>query len=81
MSQVRILDVRPLIPMERHRQIFETCRALKPGKRFVLVNDHDPRPLYYQFDAEHTGALSWTYPAQGSLAWQVQIGRLAAAHS
>ena len=81
MSQARILDVRPLIPMERHRQIFETYRALKPGESFVLVNDHDPRPLYYQFDAEHTGEFSWNYLQQGPATWQVEIGRLAAAHS
>ena len=81
MSQARILDVRPLIPMERHRQIFETYRALKPGESFVLVNDHDPRPLYYQFDAEHTGEFSWNYLQRGPDTWQVEIGRPAAVHS
>ena len=34
-SQPRLLDVRRLIPMERHRQIFETYGKLQPGESFV----------------------------------------------
>ncbi len=77
-SQPRLLDVRTLIPMERHRQIFETYAKLQPGESFVLVNDHDPKPLYYQFEAEHTGQFSWNYLQQGPQVWQVEIGRSAA---
>ena len=77
MSQPEILDVRQLIPMERHRRIFETYARLTPGESFVLVNDHDPKPLYYQFEAEHTGEFSWNYLQQGPVTWQVQIGRTA----
>ena len=80
-SQPKTLDVRKLIPMDRHRLIFETYGKLKPGESFVLVNDHDPKPLYYQFEAEHTGEFSWNYLEQGPATWQVQIGRTAAAHS
>ena len=75
MSQAKLLDVRRLIPMERHRQIFGTYEKLKPGESFVLVNDHDPKPLYYQFEAEHTGQFSWNYLQQGPQVWQVEIGR------
>ncbi len=32
--------------------IFHTFEALKPGEAFVLVNDHDPKPLCYQFKFE-----------------------------
>ena len=79
-SQPKMLDVRTLIPMERHRLIFATYGELKPGESFVLVNDHDPKPLYYQLEAEHTGEFSWNYLQQGPATWQVQIGRNAAAH-
>lgn len=78
-SQSKMLDVRKLIPMERHRLIFETYGKLRPGESFVLVNDHDPKPLYYQFEAEHTGQFSWNYLEQGPATWQVEIGRKAAA--
>lgn len=73
------LDVRNEIPARRHELIFETYGALEPGNGFVLVNDHDPKPLYYQFEAEHKGEFSWDYLEQGPDVWRVRIGRVAAA--
>jgi uncharacterized protein (DUF2249 family) len=49
---------------------------LQPGESFTLVNDHDPRPLYYQFSAELTGQFSWNYLEAGPETWQVEIGKL-----
>ena len=77
-TKAKVLDVRTLIPMERHRLIFETYANLKTGDSFLLVNDHDPKPLYYQFEAEHNGEFSWKYVQQGPTTWQVEIGRTAA---
>ena len=77
-TQDRQLDVRTEPPARRHELIFETYGALTPGSAFVLVNDHDPKPLYYQFDAEHTGQFSWDYLEQGPEVWRVRIGRPAA---
>jgi uncharacterized protein (DUF2249 family) len=74
-TDARVLDVRDVVPRERHRLIFETFAALAPGEAFVLTNDHDPRPLYYQFQAEHTGTFSWDYLEQGPEVWRVRIGR------
>lgn len=73
----RPLDVRSVIARERHTLIFETFTSLRPGEAFVLINDHDPRPLYYQFQAEHTGQFSWNYLEQGPEVWRVRIGRSA----
>ncbi len=78
MSKTRILDVRMLAPAERHRRIFATYEELAAGAKFELVNDHDPRPLYYQFDAEYHGAFSRRYLEQGPEVWRVEIGRPAA---
>ena len=78
MSQDRELDVRELIPRDRHTQIFENYHALEPGTAFVLVNDHDPKPLYYQFQAEHTGQFSWEPLEEGPEVWRVRIGRTTA---
>lgn len=75
MSDVSVLDVRRLVPAQRHQQIFATWGKLEPGARFMLVNDHDPKPLYYQFDAEHHGEFSWNYVEQGPEVWRVEIGR------
>jgi uncharacterized protein (DUF2249 family) len=71
----QILDVRNEIPRRRHELIFETFGKLESGTGFVLVNDHDPKPLYYQFDAEHSGEFSWDYLEQGPETWRVRIGR------
>jgi uncharacterized protein (DUF2249 family) len=71
------LDVRNVAPRERHTLIFDTYTGLKPGEAFTLINDHDPRPLYYQFEAEHTGQFSWNYLEQGPEVWRVRIGRRA----
>lgn len=75
MADARILDVRTLVPAERHRRIFATYESLASGEAFELVNDHDPKPLYYQFDAEHHGAFIWQYLEQGPEVWRVAIGR------
>jgi uncharacterized protein (DUF2249 family)/iron-sulfur cluster repair protein YtfE (RIC family) len=72
------LDVRDLPPARRHEAIFATYQALAPGAGFVLVNDHDPKPLRYQFEAEHRGEFTWDYLESGPEAWRVRIGRAAA---
>ena len=73
------LDVRTEIPLRRHELIFEAFAALPVGQAYVLVNDHDPKPLRYQFEAENTGEFSWEYLEQGPQVWRVRIGRTAAA--
>ena len=70
-----ILDVRSEPPARRHTLIFGTYDALGSGEGFVLVNDHDPKPLWYQFEAEHKDAYSWDYLEQGPEVWRVRIGR------
>ena len=52
-----ILDVRNIVPRERHPKIFNTFDGLKKGDMMVLINDHDPKPLKYQLDAERSGQL------------------------
>ncbi|HED04950.1 MAG TPA: DUF2249 domain-containing protein [Candidatus Fraserbacteria bacterium] len=71
------LDLRPMPPRERHPLIFETFESLQPGEAFVLINDHDPKPLFYQFQAERAGQFDWEYLAKGPEAWRVRIGRKA----
>src|SRR5574338_113535 len=60
-----VLDVRDMAPRIRHPKIFETFDALAPGTAFVLVNDHDPKPLFYQFEAERKGTFRWRYLEEG----------------
>lgn len=70
------VDVRQIPPAQRHRLIFQTFEALPAGEQFQLVNDHDPKPLFYQFQAERAGQFSWEYVEQGPTVWRVHIGRV-----
>lgn len=70
-----ILDVSQILPPQRHPLIFNTFEALQPGETFILVNDHDPKPLYYQFKFEREGQFTWDYLEQGPVVWRVQIGK------
>ncbi len=70
------VDVRDMVPRERHPLIFQTIDALAPGQAMRLINDHDPKPLYYQLMAERTGQVDWAYIENGPTTWQVQITKL-----
>ena len=74
----RRLDVRETPPRVRHPLIFQTFDDLQPGQAFVLVNDHDPKPLRYQLAAEREGTFVWEYLEEGPETWQVRIGKTSA---
>lgn len=67
------LDVRPMAPRDRHPAIFNLWAKLTNGESFLLTNDHDPLPLYYQFACEHTGTFRWEYRQRGPELWQVRL--------
>ena len=46
------LDLREIPPPERHSRVFEAFEDLAPGEVLELVNDHDPKPLFYEMQAE-----------------------------
>ena len=69
------LDVREEPPARRHTLIFSTWERLATGAAFVLVNDHDPKPLYFQFEAEHPDGFTWEYLESGPEVWKVRLGR------
>ncbi len=71
----KVVDVRDLPPGRRHPLIFAALNDLAPGESFVLVNDHDPRPLYYQMQAEQVGGFTWHYLEEGPEVWRVTIGK------
>jgi uncharacterized protein (DUF2249 family) len=75
-TEPALIDVRALIPMQRHQKILQLVDELMPGDAFVLVNDHDPKPLYYQLEAEHPQQFSWTYLESGPEVWRVLIGKI-----
>jgi len=72
-----LLDVREIAPRERHPLIFSTFGSLAESEAMELVNDHDPRPLYYQMQAEQPGQFRWEYLQSGPDVWHVRITKLA----
>lgn len=70
------IDVRSFVPAQRHEKIFQIVDNLAPGASFILINDHDPKPLYYQIEAEYPKQFSWTYLEKGPSVWRVEIGRV-----
>lgn len=71
------IDVRAIAPRERHPMIFAALEDLASGDALEIVNDHDPKPLYYQIQAEAPGAFSWAYLESGPEVWRVSIRRQA----
>ena len=69
------IDVRSIAPRERHPLIFGGFDELAAGESLLLVNDHDPKPLFYQFQAESKGKFTWDYLESGPEVWQVKIGK------
>jgi uncharacterized protein (DUF2249 family) len=39
-------------PAERHPKIHDAFEDLEPGESLTIVNDHEPKPLFYEFEAE-----------------------------
>jgi len=74
-----LIDVRTIPPRDRHPSIFAAFDGLPVGAAFILANDHDPRPLFYQFNAERPGEFAWEYVEAGPAEWRVRIGRVAQA--
>jgi len=80
-ASIATVDVREIAPRERHPLIFSTFRSLPAGQAMQLVNDHDPRPLYHQFQSELPGRFGWDYVEAGPELWRVQITKLPDAHA
>ena len=76
MSQTAVrLDAQSIPPHVRHATIFNTFGQLAVGQTLELVNNHDPRPLYFQFQNFVPGQFDWNYLEQGPDTWRVAIKR------
>lgn len=72
-TPVKELDVTKIMPREKHPAIFNTFDSLNPGESFILINDHDPRPLKNQFMYERADCFNWEYVEQGPQTWRVRL--------
>ncbi|MFW5918875.1 MAG: DUF2249 domain-containing protein [Halanaeroarchaeum sp.] len=46
------LDLREIPPPKRHPAVYDAFDDLEPGETLELINDHDPKPLFYEMQAE-----------------------------
>lgn len=77
-NEIPTLIVYELEPRQKHPTIFEWFDRLLHGESFIIINDHDPAPLYYELQAERQEALGgFEYLQSGPDIWKVQISRAA----
>ncbi len=74
----KVMDVRPIPCSIKHGLIVQTWRELAVGDHFILLNDHDPVPLRYQFLAEWPDTFNWEYLEKGPEDFRVKITKIAA---
>jgi uncharacterized protein (DUF2249 family) len=70
------MDVRPIPCSIKHGLILKTWFDLAVGDYFILLNDHDPIPLRYQFQAEFGEAFRWEYLERGPEDFRVKITKV-----
>lgn len=71
------LDVRGMRKPDKHPTIFARYAELPVGGAFVLVNDHDPKHLHDEFEADHPGSFRWEYLNREMRDWRIRITKLA----
>lgn len=67
------LDVTQIEPRLKHPTIFRYFDHLRNGEFFIIHNDHDPKPLYYQLLGERGNTFIWEYLLNGPETWEVKI--------
>ena len=77
MAKTVTIDVRSTVPWERHPKIFELFESLSIGDTMLLINDHDPRPLHYQFMMERKDQFEWKSEEKGPQHWEATIKKVA----
>src|SRR5487761_2335460 len=74
----KVMDVRPIPCSVKHGLIIKQWLELPVGGHFILLNDHDPVPLYYQFAAQWPNAFTWQHLVKGPEEFRVKITKLKA---
>lgn len=74
-KEVKRLNVTAIEPKFKHPTIFKYFDALKAGESFIIENDHDPKPLYYELLAERGDIFTWEYLLKGPELYEVQIAK------
>ncbi len=68
-----IINVPTIEPRFKHQTIFHTYEDLSPGESFIIHNDHDPIPVYYQLLDMHGETFTWEYEQEGPDWWDIRV--------
>jgi len=68
-----ILNVTLIEPRLKHPTIFARFDDLDEGESMIILNDHDPKPLYYQLLNERGNIFTWEYLEHGPQWWKIKI--------
>jgi uncharacterized protein (DUF2249 family) len=74
------IDIRRLAPAEQQAALLFAFRATGLNDAIEIVDEHDPKPLFYRLKAEMPGGFSWIYAQSGPDVWRVNVQKLARAH-
>ena len=66
------LDVRVLVPIQRHELLIRLFKELPVDESFTFINDHDPIPLFYEFRSIYGDVVGWDYLNRGGREWKVK---------
>ncbi|MCY0908978.1 MAG: DUF2249 domain-containing protein [Sulfobacillus thermotolerans] len=75
LEPVIIINAPLLPPPVRHLTILAAFDALPQGFSALLINDHDPKPLLYQLEAEQPGAFEADYQESGPIRFSILLTR------
>lgn len=78
MQVQEVLDVTIIEPRLKHPTIFQKFDSLLAGESFIIHNDHDPKPVYYQLLGERGPVFLWEYVENGPDYWKVKISKAGA---
>lgn len=72
------IDVRTIPKPERHPLVMDAYQKLEVGADLILVNDHEPKNLKLEMEAEFAEALGWEPLSAGDEEFRVRISKRAA---
>lgn len=72
-EKTEVLNVMLIEPRLKHPTIFKKFDDLKGGESFVLLNDHDPRPVYFQMQEIFGDIFTWEYIVEGPYEFRILI--------
>jgi uncharacterized protein (DUF2249 family) len=72
----KVMDVRTIPCSIKHGLIIKQWLELPVGDHFILLNDHDPVPLYYQFAVQWPDAFTWQHLVKSPEEVRVKITKL-----